>query len=204
MWRDPRGAVLLTLGFVIAVVISPLGGWHWAAIEGLALISAILVTRVPIRLLLIRWMSIILIVGLLAVLIAMGHPRRDDLGMWGVALAILIKNLLAVGAMLTLAEAVPFPRLLWALDRLGMPAVLTATLHFMYRYMHVLTEELQRMLQARRARTFRRSSQIDWGRLGSLIGMLFVRSLERGERAHAAMLARGWDGTLRTLDQDDA
>jgi cobalt/nickel transport system permease protein len=54
--------------------------------------------------------------------------------------------------------------------------------------------------QARRARTFRPIGWLDWGLLSSLIGVLFVRSFERGERAHAAMLARGWDGTPRSLD----
>jgi cobalt/nickel transport system permease protein len=32
---------------------------------------------------------------------------------------------------------------------------------------------------------------------GSMVGSLFVRSYERSERIYAAMLARGFDGTLR-------
>jgi cobalt/nickel transport system permease protein len=84
--------------------------------------------------------------------------------------------------------------------RLGMPLVLVSTLQFMYRYLHVLADELDRMVQARRSRTFRRSGRLDWGLLTSLIGVLFVRAFERGERVHDAMIARGWDGTIRTLD----
>ena len=87
--------------------------------------------------------------------------------------------------------------------RLRVPPVLVATLHFMYRYLHVLRDELARMVQARRARSFRRRGALDWGLLSSLIGVLFLRAMERGERVHAAMRARGWDGTLRTLDGDD-
>ena len=56
------------------------------------------------------------------------------------------------------------------------------------------------MVTARRARTFRRSGRLDWGLLTGLIGILFLRAFERGERVHSAMLARGWDGTVRTLD----
>jgi len=59
------------------------------------------------------------------------------------------------------------------------------------------------MVQARRSRSFRRSGRLDFGLLTGLIGMLFLRSFERGERVHAAMLARGWDGTARTLDGAD-
>ena len=35
---------------------------------------------------------------------------------------------------------------------------------------------------------------------GGLIGLLFLRAFERAERVHGAMVARGWQGTLRSLD----
>jgi cobalt/nickel transport system permease protein len=70
--------------------------------------------------------------------------------------------------------------------------------------LHVLTDELDRMLKARRSRTFRRTGRLDWGLLTGSIGILFLRAFERGERVHSAMLARGWDGTIRTLDATEA
>jgi cobalt/nickel transport system permease protein len=33
-----------------------------------------------------------------------------------------------------------------------------------------------------------------------MVGSLFLRSLERSERVYAAMLSRGYDGELRTLE----
>jgi cobalt/nickel transport system permease protein len=36
--------------------------------------------------------------------------------------------------------------------------------------------------------------------VGAMIGSLFIRSYERGERVYAAMAARGFDGQSRTLD----
>ena len=72
----------------------------------------------------------------------------------------------------------------------------------MYRYLHVLADELDRMVKARRSRTFRRSGRLDWGLLTNLVGVLFIRISERGERVHGAMISRGWDGTIRTLDDD--
>ena len=41
---------------------------------------------------------------------------------------------------------------------------------------------------------------LSWSLLGGLIGMLFLRTFERAERVHDAMIARGWDGTIRSLD----
>jgi cobalt/nickel transport system permease protein len=83
---------------------------------------------------------------------------------------------------------------------LGVPPLLVATLQFMDRYRHVLLDELDRMATARRARTFRRRRALPWALLGGLIGMLFLRTFERAERVHGAMLARGWNGTLHSLE----
>ena len=35
---------------------------------------------------------------------------------------------------------------------------------------------------------------------GRMVGALVVRTFERGERVHVAMLARGYDGRMPTLD----
>ena len=35
--------------------------------------------------------------------------------------------------------------------------------------------------------------------LGGMIGSLFLRSYERSERIYAAMLSRGFDGSVRTM-----
>jgi cobalt/nickel transport system permease protein len=201
---DPRVKLLTTLVYVILVVATPLDHPRWLAFEGLLLAFVVGLAGLPPRVLFRRWLAFAVLVGFLAVLVAQTHPLRPMLGFGGVAAGILAQNGLAFGAMLVLAGVTPFPQLLNALTRLRTPPVLVATLHFMYRYLHVLGAELERMIQARQARSFRRSGRLDWTRLGGLIGMLFLRSMERGERVHAAMLARGWDGTLRTLDGNDA
>jgi cobalt/nickel transport system permease protein len=134
-------------------------------------------------------------------MIAPAHPARARSGLAVVAASILIKNGLALLAMLVLAGTTPFPTMLVALRRLGVPPLLVATLQFMDRYRHVLLDELDRMATARRARTFRRRT-LPWSLLGGLIGMLFLRTFERAERVHGAMLARGWSGTLPSLDDE--
>jgi cobalt/nickel transport system permease protein len=197
---DARVKLVATLVYIVAVVVTPVGAWRWLAAEGLALAFLIGVSGVPPRDLFVRWLGFAALVGFLALMVATSHPRRADLGLGSVLLTILAKNSLAFLAMLLLVNVTPFRKLLAAMRRLGLPAALLATLQFMYRYLHVLFDELDRMILARRSRTFRRSGRLDWGLLTGLIGILFLRAFERGERVHAAMLARGWDGTLRTLD----
>jgi cobalt/nickel transport system permease protein len=197
---DARVKLIATLAFVVLVVATPIGWWRPLAAEALVLAFVVGLAGVSPRDLLVRWLGFFVLVGFLALMVAPAHPKRAELGIAVVLLTILAKNSLAFLATLVLTAVTPFPNLLGAMRRLGMPLVLVATLQFMYRYLHVLADELDRMLKARRSRTFRRSGQLDWGLLTGLIGVLFVRAFERGERVHAAMVARGWDGTIRTLD----
>ncbi len=195
-----RLKLVATVGFVVGVVATPPGAWRVLAGEGLFLALMIGLSGVPPRELFRRWLGFLVLVGFLAALVAPGHPERERLGVVAVALAILAKNSLAFLAMMVLVHVTPFRVLLAAMGRLGMPRLMVSTLLFMERQIHILGDELGRMVQARRSRSFHRSGRLDYGLLTGLIGMLFLRSFERGERVHAAMLARGWDGTARTLE----
>jgi cobalt/nickel transport system permease protein len=200
---DARAKIVATVAFVVLVVATPAGAWWMLAVEAAILGGIVILSRVPIRYIITRWLGFLLLVAFLAAMVAQAHPDRGQLGWRAVWLAVMAKNSLAFVAVLVLAATTPMRRLLSGLGRLGVPAVLVSTLHFMIRYLHVLADELARMTLARRSRTFRRSGRLDWGLLTGLIGMLLIRSFERGERVHAAMLARGWDGTIRTLDDRD-
>ena len=200
---DPRVSLALTVAFVVGVVATPPGSWRLLAAEGLGLAFAVGLSGAAPSSLARRWLGFVVPVGFLAAMVAPGHPARESLGVVGVALAIVLKNSLAFTAMMVLAHIVPFRSLLAAMGRLGMPPLVVSTLQFMERQIHILGDELGRMVQARRSRTFRRSGRLDFGLMTGLIGILFLRSFERGERVHAAMLARGWDGTARTLDGAD-
>jgi cobalt/nickel transport system permease protein len=197
---DARVKLVVTVAYVVTVVLTPIGWWGVLAAEGLGLAFVIGVSGVAPGELLGRWLGFLLLFGFLTVLVAPTRPERAVYGSGVVAATLLAKDSLAFVATLLLAQVTPFQKLLVAMRKLGVPGTLVATLHFMYRYLFVLTEELDRMLQARLARTFRRSGRVDWGLFSGLIGRLFLRAFERGERVHNAMLARGWDGTIRTLD----
>jgi cobalt/nickel transport system permease protein len=200
---DARIKLVATLAFVVGVVATPPGAWRVLAGEGLILALLIGLSGVPPGDLIRRWLGFVVLVVFLAAMVAPGHPDRERLGVVVVALVILAKNSLAFLAMMVLVHVTPFRTLLAAMGRLGLPRLIVSTLQFMERQIHILGDELGRMVQARRSRTFRRSGRLDFGLLTGLIGMLFLRSFERGERVHSAMLARGWDGTARTLDGAD-
>ena len=197
---DARVKLVATFAYVIAVVATPVGWWKTLAGEAAVLAAAVAVSGVPPLLLARRWLGFFALFGFLTLMVAPARPERAEYGLAAVAAAILAKDALAFLATLLLAQVTPFRSVLVGMRSLGAPALLVSTIQFMYRYVFVLADELDRMVQARRARSFRRSGRLDWGVLTGLIGVLFLRSYERGERVHAAMLARGWDGTARGLD----
>jgi cobalt/nickel transport system permease protein len=71
----------------------------------------------------------------------------------------------------------------------------------MYRYIFLLAEESLRMTRARDSRSAvleRQPSPIFQAKTtGSMIGSLLLRSFERSERVHQAMVARGYQGVIQ-------
>jgi cobalt/nickel transport system permease protein len=126
---------------------------------------------------------------------------RGFAGGWEIAFGIVIRATVAFLAALWLVSTTPFDRLLAALSSLGMPRLFTALLAFVFRYLSVLFDELARMRTAQRARTFgTRPAGAGWKNAVQLVGMLMIRALNRAERIHGAMCARGWNGKMRTLE----
>jgi cobalt/nickel transport system permease protein len=97
----------------------------------------------------------------------------------------------------TILSATTEPRaLLRGLERLRLPQVLVQILMFMIRYADVVGGELQRMRVARESRGFSGGGLRGLRVMAATAGALFIRSYERGERVHLAMLSRGYTGTL--------
>ncbi|MCJ7543073.1 MAG: energy-coupling factor transporter transmembrane protein EcfT [Phycisphaerae bacterium] len=77
-----------------------------------------------------------------------------------------------------------------------------AQLSFLYRYLFVLIDQAMRTA---RARDFRGAAAAPLGRrlaaTGGVIGSLFVRTLDRSDRIHTAMVARGYQGEPHSLSR---
>ena len=144
----------------------------------------------------------VLVFALLLPLVATG-PDVDVLGLslsrpgLVAAAALLVKATLGVVASLLLAATTEPRDLLAGLERLRVPAQLVQIMGFMVRYLDVVTDELRRMKVARESRGFTARDPRHWPVLGRSAGALFIRSFERGERVHLAMISRGHDGSAR-------
>ncbi|MDV2988962.1 MAG: cobalt ECF transporter T component CbiQ [Dehalogenimonas sp.] len=212
--RDPRLKFLLSLLFIVAVVLTPEAGWlTFAAYFGmLAVVFAL--SRLPLGYVLKRSLVIVPFVLLLGIINVFTRPGLEllgfNLGSWHLGLTdggliflgtLLARSWLSVLALILLSSTTPLPSLLKGLEKLRIPRVIVMILSFMYRYLFLLIDEVMRMKQARDSRTVGHLSRSFQAKtVGGMIGALFIRSYERGERVYAAMVARGFDGTSRTLN----
>ncbi len=117
---------------------------------------------------------------------------------------ILAKGTLGVLTSLTLAATTPLRDLLLGLQRLHAPAMVTTIATLMLRYVDVIAGEARRMRLARISRGHDPRFLWQLGATARGVGSLFIRSYERGERVHLAMLSRGWTGEMPQLTDDAA
>lgn len=117
---------------------------------------------------------------------------------------ILSMRVLACGTYLIILSSVtPFFDLIRTLNLFGFPRILSDMLFFLYRYIFVFYEELDRMSTARKARGFKRGrSLLDRQGLTSIsstAGMILYRAYNRGLAVNHALVARGYSGRVETL-----
>jgi cobalt/nickel transport system permease protein len=188
----------LTLTVIVVASLIPVENWPAHGLLLAIVFAALSLAGVTIRYL-IRRLSLFLP---LLIVFGMTVPitQMDKEAAWSWMIALWLRCTISFLAGLWLIHVLPLPELLTTLLRWRCPALLVAMLSFMYRYIFILWDELARLRHAREARDFGRGSlKMRWAINAQLIGLLLLRSMERAERTHHAMLARGWDGSPKFL-----
>lgn len=213
---DARVKLPVTVAYIFAVTLTPVG--HWSALGLMAAPLPLAVASGGLSPLLVLRRSALALPFVLAAVPLMFTKEGETLfaipalgwdasreGLVAVV-SILAKSWLSVTAAVVLTATTSAVDLVRALRSLALPRILVATVSFMYRYIFVIAEEGLRLMRARDSRSAgaegRRSGGNAWWRasvLGNMVGSLFLRSYERSERVYAAMQARGYDGEPRFL-----
>jgi len=119
---------------------------------------------------------------------------------WISFLSIMLRFFLTVSTALAFIACTGFNNVCYALNRLGIPRIFSVQLLFLYRYIFVLAEEAARMIRARNLRSFDGKGNT-LSVYGSLAGHLLLRTINRAERIHTAMISRGFDGKIRIMKE---
>lgn len=199
---DPRAKLVVVLAFILAVV--SYDRYQIAALLPFAAfpVVAAVLADLPLRPLLRK----LAFAAPFAVMVGAFNPWLDTaplirLGAWELSggwvsfASILLRFVLSVSAMLLLVATTGIAGLAVAMSALGAPRAFSAQLLFLHRYGVVLVEEARDMATAASLRSGGRPSlrlQV-WV---NLMGVLLLRTFERAQRIHLAMLARGYNGCL--------
>ncbi len=214
---DARVKLIMTLAYVLTVSLMPVGAWPAYVLLAAFVLSVAVASELGMRMMLRRALPALPFV-LAALPLLVTTPGQVilsiSLGRWSLPLtsaglerflSIACKSWLSVQMAVLLTATTPLPDLLVALRALHLPGLLVATVGLMWRYLFVLVDEAMRMLRARESRSAagrgRSGGSVVWRAhvTGSMAGSVFLRGYERSERIYSAMLARGYDGTIRSL-----
>lgn len=198
---------MATVGFILIVVVTPR---EWvSAFAGYAVLlaGALVTARIPARRVA-TGLAIEVPFVVFALLLPLVGPAPDTLlglsveGLWA-AWNILAKATLGVLAATLLAATTLPVELVAGLQALRLPGPFIAILTFFIRYVDIVADQYRRMRTAQQARGMRPSIS-SWPVIASGLGALFVRSYERGERVHLALVSRGYTGRLPVATADGA
>ncbi|MFE5486624.1 cobalt ECF transporter T component CbiQ [Streptomyces sp. NPDC056527] len=207
----PHTKLVAVLAFVVVVVSTPREAMWAFALYAVLLGVVAALARIPAGFLLRRLLIEIPFVAFAFLMPFVVPGEQTDVlgisvsvpGLWG-AWNVLAKGTLGVAASVLLASTTELRALLLGLQRLKLPPLLVQIASFMIRYGDVITDEMRRMSVARRSRGFEAKGVRHWGVLAKSAGALFIRSYERGERVHLAMVSRGYTGSVPVIDEATA
>jgi cobalt/nickel transport system permease protein len=215
---DARAKLVMALGFIFSAISTPVARWDIFAALGVLIVIAIAFSGLSPTLIL-RRSLLALPFTLAAVPMLFRHAGAElftvpvfgwtatDTGLEFFA-SILLRSWLSVLCATILTATTESDRLLRGLRSFGVPKLLVGTISFMWRYVFVIAEEAQRLMVGRAARSARVAKGHGGGSLawrgkvaGNMVGSLFLRSLNRSERVYVAMLSRGYNGEMRSLER---
>lgn len=216
---DARVKFVLALAFILTVALTPPGVWPVYLLLLSCLLSVEVLSDLGMAYVLRRSLLALPFV-LAAVPVMFTLPGQTvftlEIGSLSLSasqpglerfLSIALKSWLSVQAAVLLSATTRFPDLLLAMRSVGIPSLLVSIFGLMWRYLFVLADEALRLMRARQARSGRSERRdlkaggsLAWrGRVaGGMAGSLFLRAFERSDRIYMAMLARGYDGEVRS------
>lgn len=202
---DPRAKVIVTMVYIAAVLSFSLTSLSAILLFAIYPIVGARMSGIPY----VRLMRRSLIALPFVVFIGIFNPVADREPMlvagsfvisrgWVEFASIVVRGILTVQGALLLIGSTGFHRVCRGLRALGVPSVFTTQLLLVHRYIYVLIDEAISMDRARRSRSYGRSGY-GLRMWGTFIGQLLIRTINRADSISRAMLARGFDGKIRTL-----
>ena len=193
---DPRAKIISFSFLILAVISTPSQCFYKFLVYFLMLFLMIFLSRMPLEVMLRRFVAIIPLAVFitLSLIIFEKRPFSENLLiLW----SLFIKSALCVLCLGVLVSTTDFYLLVKGLSLLKFPRIAASLLSFAHRYVFLFAEQTERMIRAKKSRTFtHRERWRDLKMMINLVPRLFFNTLERSERIYAAMLSRGFKGDI--------
>lgn len=199
--------ILSGLLFIIVAVATPIANWFAYMSFFTVILIAILLAKLPLKTVALR--SLIEIPFVLFAFLMPFFGTGETVTFYGLTLyengilaglGIIAKGTLGILTAILLSSTTTAREILRGLEGLKVPTLIIQIATFMLRYTNVVNDEMERMRIARASRGFEATGVKHWRVLGQSAGALFIRSYERGERVHLAMVSRGYQGMMPQIE----
>lgn len=114
-------------------------------------------------------------------------------------ITILEKSIISVSTTILFVSTSRFDHILKSFQDLKIPSIIISLLSFIYRYVFFVIDEFMRTKMAIVSRSSRKPTLTTWS---YMVSKAFSRSMERGEQIYLSMKARGYNGTIKTLNDE--
>jgi cobalt/nickel transport system permease protein len=204
----PETKIVAAFGMVVCIALTPREAVWAFGLYALLLLTLDLVARIPLRFVVLRLVAVapFVLFALFLPFLGTGDTTRilgvqvSIDGVWS-AWNIIAKAALGASVSIVLTATTEVTELIRGLGILRVPVLFTSIATFMIRYMELLSDELGRMRVAMTARGYDPRWLAQARPIATSAGALFVRSYERGERIHDAMLSRGFTGEMPVFER---
>jgi cobalt/nickel transport system permease protein len=204
----PEAKLVAAIGMVVSIAVTPREAvWAFGA-YGVSIALIAYLSRIPLSFVAVRLLAVapFVVFALFIPFVASGETIEVGFvevsvdGLWG-AWNILIKAVLGASVSILLTATTEVAAIIRGLRVLHVPALFVAIATFMIRYLELISDELGRMRIAMTSRGYDPRWITQARPIAASAGALFIRTYERGERVHAAMVARGFTGEMPTFEK---
>lgn len=200
--RDPRALLTVSVIYLATLLSMPLenlSGLIWFGIYPILACGMLDIKFSKVFLRSLWILPLVLMIGIFNPIV--DHAPGATIGGlelshgWLTFLSLTLRGIFAVQALIILTLSCGFIGMCRAMRRIHVPSFLTTQLEMVYRYCGTLLDEVQQMRRARISRGYGRKTMTLrlWG---PMIGQLFIRSIDRAQRVHQAMICRGFTGSM--------
>jgi len=206
---DPRGKIVVVVLFSIVVAAADR---PYVLLGALALgLFVVITARVPAKEVVRRLIPVNMLILFLWLFLPFTFSGEPMFFMGSLAVSregvfyatrISIKSNAMMLMLIALVASTPISIIGHAMHRMGIPKKMVHLFFFTYRYIHVIYREYSRLKNALKIRGFLPKTNLHtYKTVAYMVGMLLVRSFDRAQRVHNAMLCRGFRGNIYSLSQ---